>query len=167
MNPFASSRISASVTVLLGVLAIVLPYQFSSAAVMLLAALVVASGLVGLAHVSAARRAGVPAGLAGPWVQIVAGVVLLVWPGIALWMVAVLLGGGLIVSGALGLSALKGSGVVNPAPLERFAFFAMIAFGVLLILMGAAGSALLLGVALGIALISSGVQQWHQAARIS
>lgn len=167
MNPFSSTRISAAITVLLGVLAIVLPYQFSSAAVMLLAALVLASGIVGIAHVSALRRAGMPAGLAGSWAQVVAGLALLIWPGAALWLVAVLLGGGLIVSGALGLSALKGSDIVNPAPLERFPFFAMIALGVLLILMGAAGSALLLGIILGIALISSGVQQWQLAGRLS
>jgi len=167
VTPFDSSRLSAVITVLLGVLAIILPYQFSSAAVMVLAALLLASGVVALLHLQAVRRAGFPVGVSAPWAQIVAGVVLLAWPGLALWLVAVLLGGGLILSGVLGLTALSAAEVVNPEPMEKLTLWLLIAFGILLILLGATGSALFLGVVLGIALISSGVNQWRAASRIS
>jgi hypothetical protein len=39
-----------------------------------------------------------------------------------------------------------------------------IVLGVLLIILGSAGSAILLGVVLGLALISAGLQQWRLAA---
>ena len=78
-------------------------------------------------------------------------------------LVAVVLGGGLILSGIMGLSALNQSLVVNPPLLKKIELWSSILLGVLLILMGAAGSALLLGIILGVALISNGLQQWRMA----
>jgi hypothetical protein len=63
----------------------------------------------------------------------------------------------------MGLSALQQSQLVNPSTLEKVMLWSSIALGVLLIMMGAAGSAMLLGVILGIALISNGLQQWRMA----
>ncbi|HEY5790779.1 MAG TPA: DUF308 domain-containing protein, partial [Gammaproteobacteria bacterium] len=163
VNPETSARLSAGVTVALGVAAILLPYFFSTLAVMMLAAVVLASGAVALLRVLTARRAGIPAGVFGPWAQIVTGVVLLAWPDLALWLVALLLGGGLIAGGILALLALRGSSVINPPLAERILPWAQLGLGVLLIAMGAAGSALLLGVVLGLALIGSGLRQWRLA----
>ncbi len=115
----SASKFSASLTILLGVSAIVLPQLFGTAAVMILAAVMLASGLVALLFVNAARREGFPVSVLGPWARIVAGVVLMIWPGLALWLVAVVLGGGLILSGILGLSAIANSPVVNPAENEK------------------------------------------------
>ena len=56
---------------------------------------------------------------------------------------------------------------VDPAPLEKLTLWCTIVLGALLVLMGAAGSALFLGIILGIALISSGANQWRLASRFS
>ncbi len=165
MTPAASARIGAGITVALGVAAILLPYFFSTLAVMMLAAVVFASGVVALLHVFAARRAGIGVSMFAPWVQVIVGLALLLWPDVALWLVALLLGGGLIANGAMALLVLRESRVVNPPLFERLAPWTSIALGVLLILLGAAGSAVLLGVVLGVALIGSGLRQWPAAER--
>ena len=94
----------------------------------------------------------------------IAGVVILIWPGLALWIVAVILGAGLILSGITGLTALRDSAIVNPPMLRKIELWSSIVLGVLLIILGGAGSAILLGVVLGIALISTGLQRWRLAA---
>ena len=109
-------------------------------------------------------RRGIPVSVFAPWVQVIAGVVILIWPGLALWVVAVILGGGLILSGITGLTALRDSGVVNPPARRKIGLWASIVLGALLIVLGGTGSAILLGVVLGAALISTGLQQWRLAA---
>lgn len=158
-----STRIFSVVTILLGVAAIVLPYFFGTVAVMALGGVVLAGGVVSLLFVNDVRKQGVPLSVFGPWAQVIAGVVILVWPELALWVVAVLLGSGLILNGITGLAALRDAGVVNPPLLQKFGLWASIVLGVLLILMGAFGSAILLGLVLGIALINAGLQQWRHA----
>jgi len=158
-----STNLSAVVTILLGVAAIVLPYFFGALAVMMLGGVMLASGIVALFYVNAARKQGIPVSVLGPWVRVVAGVVILIWPELALWLVAVILGGGLILSGITGLTALRDSGAVNPPMLRKIELWSSIGLGILLIVMGAAGSAVLLGVILGVALISAGLQQWRLA----
>jgi len=167
MYSTSATKFSAAITILLGVLAIILPYFVGTMAVMLLAAVMLASGIAALLYVNAARKAGAPVSVFGPWVQVIAGVVLFIWPQLALWLVAVILGGGLILSGIMGLSALHQSQLVNPPTLKKIELWSSIALGVLLILMGAAGSALLLGIVLGVALISNGLQQWRMADELS
>jgi uncharacterized membrane protein HdeD (DUF308 family) len=163
MTPPAGLKLSAVITMGLGVAAILLPYLFGTMAVMLLAAVMLASGISTLLYVNAWRRAGFAMSVLGPWVQIVAGAVLLIWPELALWLVAVLLGGGLVVSGILGLSALGRAPANRQATSKRLELWLTIGLGVLLILLGAAGSALLLGIILGFALISIGWQRWRLA----
>jgi len=159
-----STKSGAVVTILLGVAAIVLPYLFGALAVMLLGSVMLASGVVALLYVNAERKRGIPMSVFGPWVQVIAGAVILIWPELALWLVAVILGGGLILSGITGLTALRDSGLVNPPLLRKIELWSSIGLGALLIVMGAAGSAVLLGVVLGVALISAGLQQWRLAA---
>ncbi len=159
----ASTRIFAVVSVLLGVAAIALPYFFGTLAVMVLGGVMLASGIISLLFVLDVRRQGLPVSVFGPWAQIIAGVVILIWPELALWLVAALLGGGLILSGITGLTALKDAEVVNPPLLRQVGLWASIVLGVLLIVMGALGSAILLGLVLGIALIAAGIQQWREA----
>ena len=163
MNPESTTKFSAVVTICLGVLAIVLPYLFGTVAVMLLAAVMLASGIGALLYVNAARKNGIRASFFGPGAQVFAGIVLLIWPGLALWLVALVLGGGLILSGISGLLALSRSQVVNPSTIKKVEYWLIIGLGVLLIVMGAAGSALLIGTVLGVALISIGLQQWRLA----
>ena len=158
-----STRIFAVVTILLGVAAIVLPYFFGTVAVMALGGVVLAGGIVSLLFVNDVRRQGVPLSVFGPWAQVIAGVVILVWPELALWVVAVLVGGGLILNGITGLADLRDAGVVNPPLLQKIGLWASIVLGALLILMGAFGSAILLGLVLGVALINTGFQQWRDA----
>jgi len=148
---------------LLGAVAIILPNWFGTMAVVLLASVMVASGIVSLLYISAVRRNGIPFSVLGPWVQIVAGVTLFIWPGIALWLVAVVLGGGLILTGIMGLYALRNASVINPPLSKRIEYWSSILLGVLLVIMGAAGSAILLGIILGLALIGIGFQQWRLA----
>jgi uncharacterized membrane protein HdeD (DUF308 family) len=160
----SATKFSAIVSILLGVSAIVLPQMFGTAAVMILAAVMLASGLIALLYVNAARKEGFAVSLFGPWARIIAGIVLILWPQLALWLVAVVLGGGLILSGITGLSALKDSHVINPPKMRKIELWSTIALGVLLIVMGAAGSALLLGIIFGVSLIGTGMQQWRMAA---
>lgn len=147
--------------VLLGIAAIFLPYLFGTLAVMALGGIMLASGFVALLYVGEMRRQGFPVSVFSPWTQIIVGMVILVWPELALWLVAVLLGGGLILAGITGLTALRDSGVVNPPLLRKVGLWASILLGILLIVMGALGSAILLGLVLGIALINAGFQQWR------
>jgi uncharacterized membrane protein HdeD (DUF308 family) len=153
----------AVVSILLGVAAIVLPYLVGTVAVMALGGLMLAGGIVALLFVNDIRRQGIPVSVFGPWAQIVVGAVVLVWPELALWLVAVLLGGGLILTGITGLTALRDSGLVNPPLLRKLGLWASILLGVLLIMTGAFGSAVLLSLVLGIALINLGLHQWREA----
>ena len=164
MTTVSATKFSAIATILLGVSAIILPYMFGTLAVLMLAAVMLASGVVGILYVNAARREGFPVSILGPWVRVIAGIVLLIWPGLALWLVALVLGGGLILSSLMGFSALKRGSVVNPPKMKKIELWSGLILGVLLIVMGASGSALLLGFILGISLISSGSQQWRMAA---
>jgi uncharacterized membrane protein HdeD (DUF308 family) len=158
------TKFSAVTSILLGVAAIILPYLFGTIAVMLLGGVMLASGIVALLFVNAARKEGIPVSVFAPWVQVIAGVIILIWPELALWIVAVILGGGLILSGIAGLTALRDSGLVNPPVLRKIELWLSIVLGALLIVLGSAGSAILLGVVLGVALISAGLQQWRLAA---
>lgn len=160
----SSAKFSAAISILLGVAAIILPYLFGTFAVMLLGGVMLASGIVALLYVNAARKEGIPVSVFAPWVQVIAGVIILIWPELALWIVAVILGGGLILSGITGLTALRDAGIINPPVLRKVELWSSIVLGVLLIVLGSAGSAILLGIVLGIALISIGLQQWRLAA---
>ena len=160
----SSTKFSAVISILLGVAAIILPYLFGTIAVMMLGGVMLASGLVALVYVNAARKEGIPVSVFSPWVQVIAGGVILIWPGLALWLVAVILGGGLILSGITGLTALRDSGIVNPPVLRKIELWSSIVLGVLLIVLGGSGSAILLGVVLGVALISTGLQRWRLSA---
>jgi uncharacterized membrane protein HdeD (DUF308 family) len=159
----SSTKVSAVITILLGVGAVVLPYLFGTFAVMLLGGVMLAAGILGLLYVGDARRAGIPVSVVAPWTQVIAGMIILIWPELALWLAAVILGGGLVLSGVMGLTALRDSGVVNPPVSRKIEQWAVIALGTLLIVLGAAGSAILLGVVLGVALISTGLQRWRLA----
>lgn len=159
----SSAKFSALISILLGVAAIILPYLVGTLAVMMLGGVMLASGIVALLYVNAVRREGIPVSVASPWVQVIAGVVILVWPGLALWIVAVILGGGLILSGITGLTALRDFRVVNPPVRRKIELWLGIALGALLIVLGGAGSAILLGLVLGVALINTGLQRWRLA----
>jgi uncharacterized membrane protein HdeD (DUF308 family) len=162
-SPVSTAKFSAGISILLGVAAIILPYLFGTFAVMLLGGVMLASGIVALLYVNAARKEGIPVSVFAPWVQVIAGVIILIWPELALWIVAVILGGGLILSGITGLAAMRDAGIINPPVLRKIELWSSIVLGVLLIGLGSAGSAILLGVVLGIALISIGLQQWRLA----
>jgi hypothetical protein len=79
-------------------------------------------------------------------------------------IVALLYVNGLILSGITGLTALRDSGVVNPPVLRKIELWSSIVLGALLIVLGGTGSAILLGMVLGVALISTGLQRWRLAA---
>lgn len=158
-----SAKTGAAITILLGVAAIILPYFVGALAVMILGGVMLAGGILSLLYANEARKEGIPASVFGPWVQVIAGAVILIWPKLALWLVAVILGGGLILSGITGLTTLRDAGVVNPPMLRKIELWATIGLGVLLIVTGATGSAVLLGVVLGVALISAGLQRWRLA----
>ena len=160
----SSMKFSAVTSILLGVAAIILPYFFGTLAVMMLGGVMLASGVVALLYVSALRKQGFTVSVFAPWTQVIAGLVILIWPELALWIVAVILGGGLILSGITGLSILRDSAIVNPPLLRKIGLWSSIGLGLLLIILGSAGSAVMLGVVLGIALISTGLQQWRMTA---
>ena len=157
----SGTKILAVVYILLGVAAILLPYLFGTFAVMILGAVVLASGIVTLFYLDDLREKGFPVSVLSPWVYIIIGGVILIWPELALWFVAVIIGGGFILNGVNGLQALRDSGVVNPPMLKKIWLWESIVLGVLLVFMGAFGSAVLLGLVLGIGTIYSGYEQWR------
>jgi uncharacterized membrane protein HdeD (DUF308 family) len=158
-----STRSFAVVTVLLGVAAILLPHFFGALAVMALGGVMLASGIVALLYSNDARKQGLSVGVYGPWALVVVGTVILIWPKMTLWLIGILLGGGLILNGITGLIALRESSVVNPPLFRKIGLWAGIVFGALLIVTGGLGSAVLLGLLLGVALINVGIQQWQEA----
>ena len=155
-----STKIIAVIIIMLGITAIVIPYFFGTLAVMVLGAVILASGILSLFYIYHVRRQGFLVSVFGPWVQVIAGLVILVWPELTLWLIAVLLGAGLILNGITGLTAIRDSVVINVPVTHKIAQWLSIILGVLLIVMGSFGSAILLGFILGIALISAGIQQW-------
>ena len=157
------TKFSAVASILLGVAAILLPYLFGTLAVMMLGGVILASGILAMLYISAARKEGIPVSVLGPWVQMIAGVILPIWPELALWIVAVILGAGFILNGITGLTALSDSDVVNPPVILKIGLWTSIILGVMIIVLGSTGSAILLGLILGIALISTGLQQWRLA----
>lgn len=159
----SSTKLFAVVSIALGVTAILVPYFFGTLAVMALGGVMLASGIVALTYANTARKQGLPVSVFGPWAQIIAGAVILIWPELTLWLVAVLLGGGLILNGVAGLTALRDAGVINPPLLRKIGLWSSIVLGALLIVMGGLGSAILLGLVLGLALINAGLQQWRYA----
>ena len=159
----SSTRFFAVVSILLGVAAIVVPYVFGTLAVMALGGVMLASGIVALLYVNEARKQDLPLSVFGPWAQVIVGAVILIWPELTLWLVAILLGGGLILSGITGLTALRDAGVVNPPLLRKIGLWSSIVLGATLIVMGGFSSAILLGFVLGVALINAGLQQWREA----
>jgi uncharacterized membrane protein HdeD (DUF308 family) len=162
----STTRIIALASIALGVLAILTPHWFGAFAVMLLGGAMLAAGVLALMYVSAARDAGLRLSVYPPWAQIVTGAVILIWPGLALWLVAVILGGGLILGGALGLLGSGNWSAGGSSGLRTVEYWLGIAGGALLIVMGATGSALLLSTVLGVFLIVSGARQWGRASRV-
>ncbi|MCG6937414.1 MAG: DUF308 domain-containing protein [Gammaproteobacteria bacterium] len=156
-----STKAFAVISILLGITAIVIPYFFATLAVMVLGGVILASGIVSLFYMYYVRRQGFLISVFGPWVQVITGLVILVWPELTLWLIAVLLGAGLILNGITGLTAIRDSIVINIPVTHKIEQWLSIILGVLLIAMGSFGSAILLGFILGIALISAGIQQWR------
>jgi len=155
-----STKTIAVISIMLGITAIVIPYFFGTLAVMVLGGVILASGIVTLFYMYLVRRQGFLVNVSGPWVQVIAGLVILVWPELTLWLIAVLLGAGLILNGITGLTAIRESVVINISVSHKIEQWLSIILGILLIVMGSFGSAILLGFILGIALISIGIQQW-------
>jgi uncharacterized membrane protein HdeD (DUF308 family) len=157
------TKFSAIASIVLGVAAILLPYLFGTLAVMMLGGVILASGMLALLYINAARNDGIPVSVSAPWVQMIAGMILLIWPELALWIVAVILGAGLIINGITGLTALSDSDIVNPPVILKIGLWTSIVLGVLIIVLGSTGSAILLGLIIGAALIINGLQQWRLA----
>ena len=155
-----STKIIAVISIMLGITAIVIPYFFGTLAVMVLGGVILASGIVTLFYMYYVRRQGFLVNVSGPWVQVIAGLVILIWPELTLWLIAVLLGAGLILNGINGLTAIRESVVINISVTQKIEQWLSIILGILLIVMGSFGSAILLGFILGIALIAAGIQQW-------
>jgi uncharacterized membrane protein HdeD (DUF308 family) len=155
-----STKTFAVISIMLGITAIVIPYFFGTLAVMVLGGVILASGIVSLFYMYHVRRQGFLVSVFGPWAQVIAGLVILVWPELTLWLIAVLLGAGLILNGITGLAAIRDSAVINISVTHKIEQWLSIILGVLLIVMGSFGSAILLGFVLGIALVTAGIQQW-------
>jgi uncharacterized membrane protein HdeD (DUF308 family) len=159
------TKFSAITSILLGLAAILLPYFFGKLAVMMLGGVILAGGILAMLYINAARKEGIPVSVSGPWVQMITGVILLIWPELALWIVAIILGVGLILNGITGLTSLGNSDIINPPVILKVGLWTSIVLGVLIIILGSTGSAILLGLILGIAFISTGLQQWRLAAQ--
>ncbi len=152
------AKLTAIVMMLIGGMAIMLPFYFGLFSAIILGASVLATGIVGLIYHNQLKKSGVQgAGGSLFWVYIAMGALLAFLPQFTLSLAGFLLGGALIFSGVLGYLAEQRVA----ASIWRKGRQAVAALlGLVLILSGATGTAWLIGFAFGFYLLVAGSNLW-------
>lgn len=151
------ARWLAIAMMVLGTLAIILPFYIGMAAAMLLGASITLSGISGLWTCRRLQQEGYPSFAAPFWGYLLIGVLLLLWPQLTLGLAALLLGGGLVLAALASWQRGAGWRVNIPALLTLL-------FGVLVLGSGASGVAWLIGIAFGLSLLQQGWLLWRSVA---
>ena len=155
-----NARLIALGMMVLGFLAIVLPFYVGVAAAMVLGASIALTGLSGLWMSRRLSKVGYATWDLPFWGYLVIGVLLLLWPQLTLGLAALLLGASLILSGILAWQRSQGQG-----GWAKVTSVLTLILGILVVGSGASGVAWLIGVAFGLSLLQQGWQLWQTVSR--
>lgn len=157
---FASkAKTAAGVMMIIGLLAILLPFYFGLFSVLILGAAVLASGILGAVYNWQLAKLGIDSGTnLAPWFFILLGFLLLFTPELTLSIAGLLIGAGLVFSGTMGWLAEKRTSTPSIWWQIRHAITGIL--GLVLILSGASGTAWLIGVFFGLNMLIVGANLW-------
>jgi len=153
-----TTRLTAAAMVLLGLVAIVMPFYVGLASAMLIGLAIAATGLVGLIINLRLRRAGyaIRTDLAY-WLYFAVGLLLTLVPQLPLGLAALLLGAGFLLFGLIGW---MGRAHAPDRTLQTIRSLFTLTIGVVILGSGASGIAWLIGVGFGVSLLLQGIQLW-------
>jgi uncharacterized membrane protein HdeD (DUF308 family) len=159
-----TGRIAAVVMMLLGMLAIILPFAVGLAAAIVVGISITLTGVMGLLVSHRIRRAGYQT-LSGSlyWGYLIVGILLIWMPELTLGLAAFILGAAFITLGMF--SWRNVSAGFNPAPRQQLKSALSILLGVLIVLSGASGIAWLIGICFGVTLFMQGMNLWSTVSR--
>jgi len=153
-----TTRLTAIGMVLLGLVAIIMPFYVGLASAMLIGVAIAATGLVGLIINLRLRRAGyaIRTDLAY-WLYFAVGLLLTLVPQLPLGLAALLLGAGFLLFGLIGW---MGRAHAPDRTLQTIRSLFTLTIGVVILGSGASGIAWLIGVGFGVSLLLQGIQLW-------
>ena len=157
---FASkAKTAAGIMMMIGLLAILLPFYFGLFSVLILGTAVLASGILAAIYNWQLAKLGVNSGTnLVPWFFILLGFLLLSTPELTLSIAGLLIGAGFVFSGTMGWLAEKRTRKPSIWWQLRYAITGI--FGLILILSGASGTAWLIGVFFGLNMLFAGANLW-------
>jgi len=155
----SNAKMAAGIMMVIGVLAILLPFYFGVFSVLILGGAVLASGILGVIYNWQLAKLGADSGAnLGPWLFVLLGLLFLSTPKLTLSIAGLLIGAGLMFSAALGWLAKKRTYKSSIWWQLRHAITGI--FGLILILSGASGAAWLIGVFFGLNILIAGASLW-------
>jgi uncharacterized membrane protein HdeD (DUF308 family) len=153
------AKMAAGIMMVIGVLAILLPFYFGVFSVLILGGAVLTSGILGVIYNWQLAKLGADSGAnLAPWLFVLLGFLLLSTPKLTLSIAGLLIGAGLIFSGTMGWLVEKRVG--NPSIWWQLRHAITGIFGLILILSGASGTAWLIGVFFGLNMLIAGANLW-------
>ena len=153
-----TTRLTAIGMVLLGLVAIIMPFYVGLASAMLIGVAIAATGLGGLIINLRLRRAGyaIRTDLAY-WLYFAVGLLLTLIPQLTLGIAALLLGAGFLLFGFIGW---LGRAHAADRTLQTIRSLFTLTIGIVMLGSGASGIAWHIGVGFGVSLLLQGVQLW-------
>lgn len=153
-----TTRFTAIAMVLLGLVAIIMPFYVGLASAMLIGVAIAATGLGGLIINLRLRRAGyaIRTDLAY-WLYFAVGVLLTLVPQLTLGLAAWVLGAGFLLFGLIGW---LGRVHAPDRTLQTIRSLFTLTIGIVILGSGASGIAWLIGVGFGVSLLLQGIQLW-------
>ena len=153
-----TTRLTAIGMVLLGLVAIIMPFYVGLASAMLIGVAIAATGLGGLIINLRLRRAGyaIRTDLAY-WLYFAVGLLLTLVPQLTLGLAALLLGAGFLLFGLIGW---MGRAHAPDRTLQTIRSLFTLTIGIVILGSGASGIAWLIGVGFGVSLLLQGIQLW-------
>lgn len=155
----SNAKMAAGIMMLIGALAILLPFYFGMFSVLIVGGAVLASGILGVAYNWQLSKLGADSGAAlAPWLFVLLGLLLLFTPKFTLSIAGLCLGASLIFSGVMGWQQEKSTGQPSISRQLRHAITGT--FGLIIILSGASGAAWLIGLFFGLNMLIAGANLW-------
>ena len=153
-----TTRLTAIGMVLLGLVAIIMPFYVGLASAMLIGVAIAATGLGGLIINLRLRRAGyaIRTDLAY-WLYFAVGLLLTLIPQLTLGLAALLLGAGFLLFGFIGW---LGRAHAPDRTLQTIRSLFTLTIGIVILGSGASAIAWLIGVGFGVSLLLQGIQLW-------
>ncbi len=156
----SQAKMAAGFMMVIGALAVLLPFYFTVFAVLIVGSAVLLSGLLGLIYNWQLTKLGVDfQANRVPWLFVVLGLFLLFTPRLTLSIAGLLVGSGLVFSGVTGWLAEKRAGEIFTWSQLRHGITGT--FGIILVLSGGSGIAWLIGVFFGLNMLMAGANLWR------